>query len=80
VAKRLGEERALQLGIVLALGLSLVEGITHNLYIYVALMPLRVISSNLITEMFEILFLELIPPSEGAAALGSLGLLKSIAR
>lgn len=30
--------------------------------------------------MFEVMFTELIPPSEGASALGSLGLLKSIAR
>jgi len=80
VAKRLGEERCLQLGIAVAILQCLIEANTHSIYIYVALMPFRVMSSNVITQMFEILFTDMIPPEEGAAALGSLGLLKSIAR
>jgi len=80
IAKRFGEERTLQGAFVLAGILSFVEATSNSMYLYVAMMPLRTLAGSLITQMFEVMFTELVPPSESAAAFGSMGLLKSIAR
>jgi len=80
VSKRLGEERTLHIAFTASVALSVVEGCNSSVYVYVALVPFRTLAMSLISQMFESLFILIMPDSEAASMLGTLGLLKAVAR
>mmetsp|Transcript_47710 Transcript_47710/g.74447 ORF Transcript_47710/g.74447 Transcript_47710/m.74447 type:complete len:177 (+) Transcript_47710:3-533(+) len=80
VAQRFGEERCLQIAFASNCILAITESCFVNIYLYVALVPFKTLAGSLISQMFESILTTIVPKSETAGVLGTLGLLKAIAR
>lgn len=80
ISKRLGTERTLQVAFLATVVVAMIEGSFRSVSLYVALVPLRTVAGDLISQMFETMMTTVVPKSEAASLFGTLNLLKAMAR
>lgn len=80
ITRRFGERTTIRSAYVVAILLAATEACNSRIGVYLLLLPLSILSRELISQMFESIFASLVPKSEAGAALGAMGLVKSVAR